>query len=367
VNEGAERSVNGGHPGELSLLLAAKRDELIERWRIQIESTIADSLTYAELLDGMPQFIDELIVALSPEPEPVAPEAVEVAEEHGAQRLRIGFDIGEVVREYGLLHRCILEVATGSALQVNVPEHIAIVRALNLGIVGAVTRYERDRDREQRRLSSEHLAFVAHEVRNPLATARLALDRLRDEVNERGQQAFAALDRSMKRTAAVVDSALINTTFEMGLSAQVSTLRVRELLEEVLLDASAEAQAKNIRLVPSVEGGLQVPADPRLLRSALSNLIRNAVKFSRRGTAVHIRASRRENLVTIEVEDACGGLPAGKLDELFAPLVQKGEDRSGFGLGLAIARQAARAHGGNIRAADHPGEGCVFALELPAG
>jgi hypothetical protein len=70
--------------------------------------------------------------------------------------------------------------------------------------------------------------------------------------------------------------------------------------------------------------------------------------------------------VTIEVADACGGLPPGKVDDLFAPLVQRGENRSGFGLGLAIARQAVEAHGGSIDVRDDPGDGCVFTIELPS-
>ena len=69
--------------------------------------------------------------------------------------------------------------------------------------------------------------------------------------------------------------------------------------------------------------------------------------------------------MTIDVADACGGLPPGKVDDLFSPLVQRGENRSGFGLGLAIARQAVEAHGGRIGGrATCPGTGCVFTIEL---
>ncbi len=70
--------------------------------------------------------------------------------------------------------------------------------------------------------------------------------------------------------------------------------------------------------------------------------------------------------ICIEVADACGGLPPGRADELFTPMIQRGEDRSGFGLGLAIALQAAEAHHGTIRVRDLPGHGCVFVLDLPA-
>jgi signal transduction histidine kinase len=66
------------------------------------------------------------------------------------------------------------------------------------------------------------------------------------------------------------------------------------------------------------------------------------------------------------VEDGCGGLPPGKVGELFAPLVQRGDNRSGFGLGLGIALQAAEAHNGTIKVRDIPGKGCAFILDLPS-
>ncbi len=69
--------------------------------------------------------------------------------------------------------------------------------------------------------------------------------------------------------------------------------------------------------------------------------------------------------MVVEVEDACGGLPEGAEKKIFDPLVQAGVDRSGFGLGLAIAKQAAEAHNGQVRVHNLPGKGCVFLLDLP--
>ena len=110
---------------------------------------------------------------------------------------------------------------------------------------------------------------------------------------------------------------------------------------------------------------LTIHVDQRLVRSALSNLVRNAVKFSHTGGSVTVRARGNAERVLIEVEDSCGGLPSGMVQQAFAPFAQLGADRSGFGLGLAIAKQAADAHHGVIRVQDLPGKGCIFALELP--
>jgi signal transduction histidine kinase len=99
--------------------------------------------------------------------------------------------------------------------------------------------------------------------------------------------------------------------------------------------------------------------------SALGNLLRNAVKYSHPDTCVEVRGRVADGRVVIEVEDACGGLAPGQVEAAFAPFVRFDERQSGFGLGLAIAKQAVDAHGGTIRVQNLPDKGCVFVLNLP--
>jgi signal transduction histidine kinase len=96
----------------------------------------------------------------------------------------------------------------------------------------------------------------------------------------------------------------------------------------------------------------------------MSNLLQNAFKFTPSGT-VALTARATEERVFLEVADECGGLPPGKAEELFRPFAQRSADRSGLGLGLAIALRSARACGGELRVRDVPGHGCVFTIELP--
>ena len=105
--------------------------------------------------------------------------------------------------------------------------------------------------------------------------------------------------------------------------------------------------------------------DPRLLSSALGNLLSNGVKYTPPGGLVELRGRIAKGHAYIEVEDACGGLPAGRAEEAFAPFVRLDARESGFGLALAIAKQAIDAHGGNLRIQNLPGKGCIFAVELP--
>src|SRR5580658_4761085 len=117
-----------------------------------------------------------------------------------------------------------------------------------------------------------------------------------------------------------------------------------------------EASCRDLSLaVTTVEPDVSVLVDRQLLAAAVSNLLQNAFKFTRPRGHVALKASSTDARVLIEVEDECGGLPPGKIDELFRPFEQRGHDRTGLGLGLSISRKSVEANGGQIRVRDVPG------------
>lgn len=352
-------------PG-LDSLLKSRRQELLDRWSetTRRENT-ADAVSHAELLDRIPVFVDELIAALNPEAVPL-PAFGDSALEHGGQRLSLGFNVAEVIREYGHLHRAIIDVAQDAGYAIDAREHVVLARWLNGGIVNAVSQYVTVRDAELHRQGSEHLGFIAHEIRNPLASASMAFHLLRAGALASGGRVVDALERNLKRTLDVIDNALDHASLRMGLTPRIERVKVRALLEELETETQPEAQAKNIAVSLDLVEELAIDVDPRLLRSAISNLLRNAIKFTAPGAAIEIRVKQLGGRTLIEVEDGCGGLPPGRAEDLFLPLVQRGPDHSGYGLGLAITLQAAQAHNGNVTVHDLPGKGCVFIIELPA-
>jgi len=99
--------------------------------------------------------------------------------------------------------------------------------------------------------------------------------------------------------------------------------------------------------------------------SAITNLVRNAIKFSVEGGRVDFRARALEDRVLFEVEDSCRGMPEELPPKLFQPFVQQNADRSGFGLGLLIVKRAIEAHHGSVRVVNRPNEGCTFVLDVP--
>ena len=114
----------------------------------------------------------------------------------------------------------------------------------------------------------------------------------------------------------------------------------------------------------SAPENLVVHGDERLLSSAISNLVQNALKFTHPDGLVTVRARRAGADIEIEVEDECGGLAPGSEESLLAPFSQKNHDRRGLGLGLPIVQEAMEAQGGRLTITNLPGKGCVFRLAL---
>jgi hypothetical protein len=144
---------------------------------------------------------------------------------------------------------------------------------------------------------------------------------------------------------------------------QPRPIPLRTFLRNLADDAVLE---RGIRLRVECEDEPMVCVDESLLTSAVSNLVQNAIKFTRTEGRVLLRAFRAGKRVTLEVQDECGGLPPGPAERLFAPFEQAGKDRRGIGLGLTITREAVLSANGTITVRNLPGKGCVFTVEFPA-
>ena len=350
-------------------LIRAHRDTIIAVWREEAREVAAgESMLSREIVDTLPVYLDELAASLeaTSSGEPL-PATEQVAAQHGQTRLQIGFAPHEVVREYALLRKAILKVADEQGYAPPREELIALGSCLFTSIAASIAAYVREHDAVLQRQANEHLAFLAHELRTPLSAARTGIELLRRERTGDARLAHLAsvVSRNLARITSRLDNALTELRLRTPRASQIETLRADELLRDLIADAEALAEASGVGFDAQLEP-MEVPADARLLRSALSNLIVNAIKFTRRGGTVTVRLRPIEGRARFEVEDECGGLPPGAAEKLFDPFVQLGPDRSGFGLGLAIARQAVEAHGGNLAVHDLQGKGCVFLLEIPA-
>jgi signal transduction histidine kinase len=350
-------------------VLAQKREDIIVRWKAQVQRKLASpALPAFEIIDHIPEFLNEIIASLRADaglPPNVAVGESTTAAGHGAQRLRLGFSLDTVVREYGELHTAILTAASDVQEQPSFREAQIITDATIGGIATSVSEYTRQRDAESQRQANEHFAFIAHELRNPLSSALIAFDLLKGKLPAQ-ERLVGVLERGLHRANELVGATLQITRVASGIELHRQLTTLAAVFEDALLDASVEAEVKGVRLRSTIASDRPISLDTRLIHSALTNVVRNGVKYTPTGEVVELRGMIVNDRAVIEVEDRCGGLVPGEVEAAFAPFVRLDQRQSGFGLGLAIAKQAIDAHGGSIRVQNVPGRNCIFVLEVPA-
>lgn len=216
---------------------------------------------------------------------------------------------------------------------------------------------------------------ISHEFRSPLARLTLALEIAR---RHEGQDAVNALDRielEAERLNALIGKLLMLARLESGAEEMdKAPVNVAELVDELVTDADFEARGRNCRVrVVSTENCF-VFGTRELLRSAVENVLRNAVRHTAENSEVTVAlrsGTDGDSLrAVIEVHDKGPGVPETALADLFSPFyrVEDARDRKqgGTGLGLAITERAVRMHGGNVRAANAPEGGLNVTIDLPA-
>ncbi len=374
----------------LHQFLTDHRPELIDRCNAKVALRPSPRMTEATLEYGIPIFLDQLIKTLEVE-QSVKPslgekvsgpsggqhsgtsELGETAAQHGRELLRHGFSIDQVVHNYGDLCQAITELAFERKAPIEVDEFRTLNRCLDNAIADAVTEYDYQRSavvadlaHKESHAINERLGFFTHELRNLVTTATLAVSAIKAGKVGLSGATGAVLDRSLVGLRHLIDRSLIDVRMTAGLPVQHRLFSLAEFIAEVTLAASLEAQVRNCVLTATpVNPELAVDADRELLASAVGNLLQNAFKFTHRHTEVILSAYAVADRIRIDVEDHCGGLPAGFAKTMFQPFVQGSEDRSGLGLGLSISQRSVEANGGQLSVTDVPGSGCIFTIELP--
>jgi signal transduction histidine kinase len=213
---------------------------------------------------------------------------------------------------------------------------------------------------------NERLGSFAHELRNLLNSATLALTVIKEgNVGLKGATG-AVLDRSLVGLRKLIDLSLSDVRMTAGMPLQHRLFSLSDFIAEVKLSPSLEAKVEECVLtVPQVDSRLAIEADRDLLFSAVGNLLQNAFKFTRRHSEVTLNAYAVADRILIEVQDHCGGLAAGDAEKMFFPFTQTSENKTGLGLGLSISRRSVEVNGGTLSVRDMPATGCVFTIDLP--
>ena len=367
--------------------LTAYRDDLIERCRVKVLQRASPKATEVELDQGIPLFLDQLIKTLKMEQgshpmqsravsgpsgggKPSLSEIGEAAALHGGALLKRGFTVEQVVHDYGDMCQSITDLAFEVDVTIETDEFRTLNRCLDNAIALAVTEYNYQRDfmvaDKQVEAFNVQLGFFAHELRNLLNSATLALSAIKSGHVGLNGATGAVLDRSLVGLRHLIDRSLTDVRMTAGMPIKHILFSLAEFIDEVKLAANLEAEVRGCTLsVSFVDPKLAVAADRDLLFSAVGNLLQNAFKFTHPHTEITLNAYAAADRIMIDVRDHCGGLPPGDAERMFMPFAQGSEDKSGLGLGLSISRRSVEANDGVLSVRDMPGAGCVFTIDLP--
>ena len=348
--------------------IEANRDLIIEHTRERVKRRPWPSVSTEELESGVPKFLSQIvgILQLTTGPEQADEDAVTAgAAQHGAELLELGYNVSQVVHDYGDICQVITQIADEQKAPITVAEFHTLNLCLDVAIAGAVTEHARITAQTPSVEEIARLGQSAHELRDMLNSALLAFHALRRGTVAINGSTGEILGRSLMSLKNMID----RTISEVRLTAtepRRERISVVRFLDEIGATGTLHSEYRHIKFtIEPIDPGLCVDADPQLLSSAVMNLVHNAFKYTPLGGHVVVRALARAQRLVIEIEDECGGIPADKADLFKSFGDRRGTDRSGLGLGLSISRAAVRAHAGDINIRNIPGKGCVFSIDLP--
>ena len=224
-------------------------------------------------------------------------------------------------------------------------------------------------DRIQTLLTAERrlLQDISHELRSPLARLGVAIELARSGDNT--DSAFDRIQREAERLNSLVGELLQVTRAEGDPSKQkLDPVRIDETLAALVYDCEIEATAKDCRLTLKTQQPVTVLGDEELLRRAVENVLRNAIRHAPNGTAIEIELGSAGTTAAIRIRDYGPGVPEESLPRIFDAFYRVDTDRNrtsgGVGLGLAIARRAVELHKGTLRA-QNVRPGLLVTLDLP--
>jgi len=278
--------------------------------------------------------------------------------------------VDQVVHDYGDLCQAITDLSFERGAVIGIDEFRTLNRCLDNAIAGAVTEFAHQRDLlmsgKDAQALNERLGFLAHELRNLIHTATLAVAAIKAGNVGLAGATGAILDRSLIGLRNLIDRSLADVRVMAGMPPRRELVPLRAFIAEVQVSASLEAQSRGCRFaVSAVDARLAVYGDREMLSAAVGNLLQNAFKFTERDTEVSLRAYGTADRVLIEVADHCGGLHPGDEERMFKSFTQSSVDRSGLGLGLSICRSSVEANDGFLKVRDVPSAGCIFTIDLP--
>lgn len=221
---------------------------------------------------------------------------------------------------------------------------------------------------------SRLLRDVSHELRTPLTRLLVALELARQNIDPAAAASLDRIELEANRLDQLIGQVLMLTRLEAAVElTQREDIALGGLLEEIVEDAEFEAESRNRSVRLQKHEPCTISGSRQLLRSAIENIVRNAIRFTPLSTAVDVDlrcgVTDAGNRAEIEVRDHGPGVAPERLEAIFQPFSQSARSQeatqNSHGLGLSIARRAVELHGGTIRATNLEGGGLSMLISLP--
>jgi two-component system OmpR family sensor kinase len=239
------------------------------------------------------------------------------------------------------------------------------LNAMLVQIEKAFRKQEESEDRLRR-----FLADASHELRTPLQSIRGYAELYRlgaSEDPQRAASSMARIESEAARMGQLVENLLMLARLDQVPEVARKRVELGELVGEAVEDARAAAPERRVEL--QTRGAVAVLGDRSQLKQVVSNLLRNALVHTPRGTEVEVRVGADGAEAIVDVRDHGKGLPTGDSEALFERFWRaepgRGRGVAGAGLGLSIVKAIVEAHGGRVNAANAPGGGALFRVRLP--
>lgn len=365
----------------LASALTLRKDSILLEWESAVALTLpaADALTLKSLRDSTPLILQEVIDAFASDQPVATVDLVEGSKLHGESRFQENYNMRELVVEYRLLRRVIIQQISEELderldVRNNIALNMAVDTALQSGIV-MFTEHLQQQIRASTEVQSKYLSFLSHDLRNHLHHALLHIQLLATRLAKIPEYASNAMDLES------VKQAIFQTTMGMDRLLQCEQLRktdvphvaelvdLNSLLPQVVNELAHEARSKGLALELDVPADAQTVSDESLLTLVLQNLLGNAIKYSSRGR-IKVTARNNSNREGIgwelSISDQGPGIAPEDLTHLFDAF-RRGDTygKPGVGLGLSIATEATRLLGGKLEIDSEVGVGSTFRLMLP--
>jgi signal transduction histidine kinase len=372
--------------------LQARVPEVLERWesRVLAEVPAAATVDHKELRDHLHILLAQVVIALSPD----APEArvhrLTTSERHGGERALLeNYSLGEVLQEYSILRRTVLEVLE-EGRPMSLPERTIINDALEQALIGASTQYalvQRRADQEQEQTRAENvklveidehrtqfLAWLGHELRTPLSAitnAHFILNGLGLQ-DDRAQRQIAVASRQTRHLARLAEDLLDLSRISQGtLDIRPERLDLCQTLLEAAEASKPLMEEGEHRFVCDLpDQPFWLDGDAVRLVQAFTNLFNNAARYTPPGGEVRVSLAREDSQAVVRVKDSGIGIDPSMLGHIFEPFVQIDsaslQARKGLGIGLALLHRLVEMHGGTTTAHSAGlGQGSEFVVRLP--